>query len=101
MKSILIMVDMQKGFARYPQTVALTKKISSLLEQKLFDVVIATKFYNDKNSIYEKLFNWKRLETDEECALPESLEKNNYCPSFKRIIPACSNSVACFFCFRM
>ena len=76
MKSILIMVDMQKGFARYPQTVALTKKISSLLEQKLFDVVIATKFYNDKNSIYEKLFNWKRLETDEECALPESLEKN-------------------------
>ena len=59
MKNILIIVDMQNGFARYPQTIKLTNDIQKLLEQNIFDVVIATRFLNDENSIYEKLFNWK------------------------------------------
>lgn len=75
MKNILLVVDMQNGFARYEQTVKLTKKIEELLEKKIFDVVVATRFLNNTNSIYEKLFNWKRLESDDERALPEGIAK--------------------------
>ena len=44
MKNILIVVDMQKGFARYKQTQKLAKDIADLLEKNLFDIVIATRF---------------------------------------------------------
>lgn len=76
MKNIIIVVDMQNGFARYPQTIRLTEKIEKLLELRLFDEVIATKFYNGTNSIFEKLFNWKKLETPDEQALPDGIKKN-------------------------
>ena len=46
MKNILIVVDMQNGFARYEQTIELTEKIEKLLELKIFDVVIGTRFLN-------------------------------------------------------
>lgn len=69
MKKILILVDMQNGFTRYPQTKDLAERIKGLLEKKLFDVVIATQFINEKNSIYEKIFNWHRLENEEERSL--------------------------------
>ena len=61
MKNILLIVDMQKGFARYKQTLDLKDKILKLLELKVFDSVIATRFLNDNNSIYERLLEWKRL----------------------------------------
>ena len=66
MKNILLIVDMQKGFARYKQTLDLKDKILKLLELKVFDSVIATRFLNDNNSIYERLFEWKRLKTEDE-----------------------------------
>lgn len=66
MKKILIVIDMQNGFARYEQTKALARKICDLLDKKIFDVVMCTKFMNADNSIYEKLFGWKRLKTDED-----------------------------------
>lgn len=69
MKNILILVDMQKGFVRYEQTQRLAEKIETLLESKAFDCVIATKFMNYDNSIYEKLFNWHRLKTKEDQVL--------------------------------
>lgn len=75
MKNILLVVDMQNGFAKCEQTVKLTKKIKELLEKKIFDVVVATRFLNNANSIYEKLFNWKCLELNDERALPESIAK--------------------------
>ena len=55
MKNILLIVDMQKGFARYEQTLALNEKILELLKLQVFDSVIATRFLNDNNSIYEQL----------------------------------------------
>ena len=76
MKRILIVVDMQKGFARYPQTISLEKKIEELLDKRIFDKVVATKFFNDTNSIYEKLFNWNRLKTSDEQSLPEGISKH-------------------------
>ena len=75
MKNILLIVDMQNGFARYPQTVALTNKIKKLLELNIFDTVVATRFLNDTNSIYEQLFDWKKLKTEEERALAPGYEK--------------------------
>jgi len=85
MKNILLVVDMQKGFARYEQTVELTSKIKILLERQLFDVVIATKFYNGTNSSYEKLFNWHRLKTDDEQELPDDIKKYVSCTINKSI----------------
>lgn len=76
MKNIVIVVDMQKGFARYSQTVTLTNKIANLLERGIFDIVIATKFMNAENSMYEKMFRWKRLETEEERAIPTEILKH-------------------------
>lgn len=76
MKNILIVVDMQKGFARYEQTIKLTEKITKLLDRDVFDAVIATKFLNDKNSMYEKMFGWTRLETEEERVIPDGIMKH-------------------------
>lgn len=66
MKNIVIVVDMQNGFARYDQTVRLADKISDLLTKDVFDYVVATRFLNDDNSAYEKFFGWKRLKTQQE-----------------------------------
>lgn len=76
MKNIVIVVDMQNGFARYEQTISLTEKIAALLDRKLFDVVIATRFLNDDHSMYEKLFGWERLKTEEERKIPDSILKH-------------------------
>lgn len=73
MKNILIVVDMQEGFARYQQTRQLTERIIELLEKNIFDAVIATRFLNDENSIYEKIFNWKHLESDDERTIPNKI----------------------------
>lgn len=75
MNKILVVVDMQNGFARHEQTINLTEKIRKLLERELFDAVIATRFFNDDNSIYEKLFGWTRLKTKEEIELADGYEK--------------------------
>jgi len=76
MKDIVIVVDMQKGFARYDRTQKLTEKIADLLDRKVFDCVIATKFLNDDNSTYENLLGWHRLKTDEEQEIAPAIMKN-------------------------
>ena len=79
MKNILIVVDMQNGFVRYNQTIKLAENIKSFVRRDLFDVVIATRFLNDDNSMYEKMFGWKYLKTEEErMILPEIAEYVNY-----------------------
>ena len=60
MKNILIVVDMQNGFARYEQTKRLSENIKVFLGRNIFDAVIATRFLNDDNSMYEKMLGWKR-----------------------------------------
>ena len=75
MKNILLIVDMQNGFARYKQTIKLVEDIRELLKREVFDSIIATRFLNDDNSIYEKLFNWKKLKTEKERKLADGFEK--------------------------
>lgn len=76
MKNILLVVDMQNGFARYEQTKELTNNIKKLLERKIFDVVIGTRFLNSDNSMYEKMFGWSKLKMENERAIPDELKKH-------------------------
>ena len=76
MKNILIVIDMQNGFARQEQTKGLSRKIEKLLDSHIFDVVIGTRFLNSDNSMYEKLFDWTRLKTEEERTIPDNLIKH-------------------------
>lgn len=76
MKNILLIIDMQNGFLESEHTKNLTQKIEELLKSNAFDVIIGTRFLNAPNSIYEKLFHWKKLESEAETAIPESLLKH-------------------------
>lgn len=79
MKNILIIVDMQKGFARNDNTRQISDRIKKLLKRDLFDAVIATRFFNDDNSMYEKMFGWKRLKSEDDRSLPKEIgEYVNY-----------------------
>ena len=66
MKNILIIVDMQEGFLCSSQTKPLKTRVVDLLETRIFDAVIATRFLNEKDSIYERLFDWKKLVQEDE-----------------------------------
>ena len=74
MKNILLVVDMQNGFAQYEQTKEVANNIKKLLERKIFDVVIGTRFLNSDNSMYEKMFGWSKLKTENERAIPGELK---------------------------
>ena len=73
MKKILLVIDMQNGFLESEHTKNFIPKIEELLKTNTFDIVIGTRFLNSPNSIYEKIFQWKKLETEEETAIPEEL----------------------------
>lgn len=66
MKNILIVIDMQNGFARRENTEQLARSIAELIEHEIFDSVIATRFLNGNDSIYEKILGWNRLKTPED-----------------------------------
>lgn len=78
MKNILILIDMQNGFLKSKYTQNLIFQIEALLQTNVFDVVIGTRFLNAPNSIYEKIFKWKKLETEQESAIPQNLMKYIY-----------------------
>lgn len=76
MKDILIVVDMQKGFLQSDRTKELLSKVETLLNKNIFDVVIATRFLNADNSIFEKSFGWSGLKSEEEQKIPLELIKH-------------------------
>ena len=88
-KNILIIVDIQNGFIQTDETHTVYKNIKSLLNQKIFDAVIATKFVNIQNSTFEKLLNWTQMMNMTSQNIPTDLheyidciiEKNTYTPS--------------------
>ena len=71
MRNILLLVDMQNGFiAQNHECKELEPRISGLLESKVFDAVMATRFLNNPNSIYERLLDWHGMESTMEQAIP-------------------------------
>lgn len=87
MKTALIVTDMQKGFINQ-LTSFLPNKIKDLINKKLFDYVIFTKFINYADSPYEKLIGYKGMKNNEETEIVDELkdeaniifEKRTYSP---------------------
>lgn len=65
-QNILLAVDVQRGFCQSEATKQLPKKVSELINTQLFDTVIATKFFNFDNSMFEKAMGWTAFKTEEE-----------------------------------
>ena len=62
---ILIVVDVQNGFTK-KYTVEKIPLIEDLLSRRLFDTVIATKYWNTPDSNISRLMGWKDLCTEAE-----------------------------------
>ena len=78
-KNILIIVDIQNGFIQTNETHAIYENIKQLLDQKIFDAVIATKFVNVQNSAFEKLMNWTQMMDTTSQSIPTDLHKHIDC----------------------
>ena len=65
---VLLIVDMQKGFMKNDKYLLLNQKIANLINKKIYDKLIFTKFINDKskNALYQSRLNWHRLKTKDE-----------------------------------
>lgn len=74
MKNILLVVDMQNGFARNDQTKEVGKKIAKLLNSNIFDYTIATQFINLPQGPYKRIIKWKRLSESPETDLLEGIK---------------------------
>ena len=95
-KNILIIVDIQNSFIQTDETHAAYKNIKTLLNQKIFDAVIATKFVNVQNSTFERLMNWTQMMDATSQSIPTDLheyinciiEKHIYTPSKDKLFHA-------------
>lgn len=84
-KNILIIVDIQNGFIKTDETYAVYENIKALLNQKIFDAVIATKFVNIQNSAFEKLMHWTQMMDTTSQSIPTDLHKYIDCTIEKHI----------------
>lgn len=64
--NILILVDMQEGFLRGRHAEPLVGKIACMLESRPFDLVVATAFENEPDSMFDKVLDYHRLMTQKE-----------------------------------
>lgn len=73
--TVLVVVDMQKGFIRKGSGVIIPNvlKLIKFFKQKNIPVVF-TKNYNPKGSQYDKLVGWKRLRTSPETDFIDELQ---------------------------
>lgn len=76
MKTILLIIDMQQGFAQSPTMCQLANRIGQLIDSELFDSTIATRFLNSDYSVYESILGWKKLKTAEEQLLDSKIEES-------------------------
>jgi len=64
MKSLLLIIDLQKSFIN-DNTKILLEKIDNLLNNNKFDEVVFTRFINSTDSIWFKKLNYKECITEE------------------------------------
>lgn len=74
-KKILMLVDVQNGFVKNAYAEKVLYRIVDLLERDLFDVVIASKYWNVKGSYLSRFMGWNELCTPEEQALRPEIEQ--------------------------
>ena len=65
-KTILILVDVQNGFVQTEYAEESFQRVCKLLERRLFDTVIATKYWNEEGSVICRLMDWHKLCTPKE-----------------------------------
>lgn len=78
MKTLLV-VDMQKGFIKNDDYLALNDKLEGLISNNQYDKVIFTKFINNKsnNPLYEQKIGWKGLKTRKDQEISLTIPKNS------------------------
>lgn len=74
MKRILILIDMQNGFTKQEYTKQLVPKIETLLQKKIFDSVLATKFVNTMDSSFRTIMKWCGMTAPSEQEIVKSLK---------------------------
>lgn len=86
MKKILVIIDMQKGFLVNKDNFKTRDNFIKFLERNYFDYVIATRYLNYDNSLFERLFNYTKLKKEEQISLDPAIlnyvnkiiDKTNY-----------------------
>ena len=68
MNTLLVIVDLQKGFLN-ETTKHIVDKIKELVKTKKFNHIVASQFINVKNSPFQRLMSWFDLQKAEEIAL--------------------------------
>lgn len=71
---ILVVINVQNGFIKSQEQAKKATDIAELVGLNIFDSIIATRFINYTDSMYEKCFNWHKLKTAEEIDLYPSLK---------------------------
>ena len=70
MRRTLILVDVQNGFLHNADNQVMVQKIHQLLNEQLFDRVIATRYVNTAGSNIIRLMGWDKLLTAAEQTIP-------------------------------
>ena len=73
MRRTLILVDVQNGFLHNAGNQVMLQKIHQLLDEQLFDRVIATRYVNTAGSNIIRLMGWDKLLTEAEQTIPPEI----------------------------
>lgn len=73
MRRTLILVDVQNGFLHNADNQVMVQKIHQLLNEQLFDRVIATRYVNTAGSNIIRLMGWDKLLTAAEQTIPPEI----------------------------
>lgn len=65
----LVLIDAQNGFVTDTHAQNVVNRIWDSLDRGVFDTVIATKFLNKNESVYEKAFDWHGMKAGKDCAV--------------------------------
>lgn len=83
-KPFLIIVDLQKGFLN-EHTKSIIEVIENAKNTLDYEVCVFTKFYNDMDTSFSQILNWKRFQSEEEqelvlkpCKQDVVISKNTY-----------------------
>lgn len=74
MKNCILVIDVQNGFVS-DSTRHIIPRLRYLLDLRLFDVTIFSKFRNRPDSPFTKILKWEKLATSAEQAIYPALEK--------------------------
>ena len=76
--SILLVVDVQKGFMKNNEYLKLSNKIDNYIRKNKYDKIIFTKYKNDKskNPLYQDRIGWSRLTTESEQEFSINIPQN-------------------------